>query len=178
MQFGFSLYGAWWFSIIYLIFAFGLWFIFPKYVQIRFNKLPKVGSINKFYHYCFILLIISTIVIPFKYSSFFFIGSFLYVLGLSIFISAIYQFAITDIRKPVTGGVYKWSRHPIYLGFSVMWFGVSLATLNVLVFLLILLISYFSFRIGLAEEKACFKTYGSSYSDYKKKVYLILGRRK
>jgi len=177
MQFGFSIYGAWWFSLIYLIFAFGLWFIFPKYVQIRFNKVANLGIINKLYYLAYILLILSSVAIPLLLNIYFIIGSVFFIIGLSLFIAAIYQFAITDFVNPVVIGVYSWSRHPVYLGFAIMWFGVSLATLNILIFLLISAISYFSYIIANEEEKACLAEYGDDYIEYRSNVRFIFGKK-
>ncbi len=177
MQFGFSIYGAWWFSLIYLIFIFGLWFIFPKYVQIRFNRVANLGIINKLYYLAYILLILSSIAIPFLLNIYLIVGSIFFVVGLSLFISAIFQFAITDFGKPVVLGVYAWSRHPVYLGFAIMWYGVSLATLNILIFLLISAISYFSYIIANKEEISCLNEYGDAYIQYQNKVKFVFGRK-
>jgi len=177
MQFGFSIYGAWWFSLIYLIFAFGLWFIFPKYVQVRFNKVANLGIINKLYYLAYLLLILSSIVVPLSGSIYLISGGIFFVIGLSLFIAAIYQFAITDVLQPAVAGVYAWCRHPVYLGFAIMWYGVSLATLNIVLFLLISAISYFSYIIANEEEKACLNQYGDDYIKYKNRVNFIFGKK-
>jgi len=110
MQFGLSIYGSWWFSLIYLIFSYGLWFIFPKFVQIRFTKTPYIKYITEIYKYSYILVLLLTIFIPFQINTYFFIGLGLYLLGLLIYISAIFYFSINEIDLPVTRGIYRYLR--------------------------------------------------------------------
>ncbi len=168
MQFGLSIYGAWWFSLIYLIFAYGLWFIFPKFVQIRFTKTPYINYISEIYKYSYILLLLLTIFIPFQINTYFFIGLGIYLLGLFIYISAIFYFSINEIDLPVTKGIYKYLRHPVYFGFIIMYLGITLISSNILLLILSLVIAYCSYQIALLEEELCSDTYGKDYINYKK----------
>ena len=177
MQFEFGLSGAWWFSLIYIIFAYGLWFIFPKFVQIRFSKTPEIKYVNTIYKYSYILLLLSGIFIPFEINFNFYIGIVLYICGLVIFIMAIFYFSINEIDLPVSSGIYKYSRHPVYLGFFIMWLGVAVATFHILILILILILGFLSYQIALGEEKQCLKLYGNDYVEYKSKVYLFFGRK-
>jgi len=177
MQFGFGVYGAWWFSLIYIIFAYGLWLIFPKFVQIRFSRIPFVKYISNGYKYTYILLLLSTIFILFQLNNYFYIGIILYISGLIIFISAIFFFSINEIDLIVSSGIYKYSRHPVYLGFFVMWLGVSVLTLNLITFILTVTLGILSYKIAEKEEEICIQKYGNEYKMYQKKVKLFFGRK-
>ncbi len=177
MQFGLSIYGAWWFSLIYLIFAYGLWFIFPKFVQIRFSKVPHIKIITPIYKYAYILLLLISIFIPFKINIYFYLGLVVYLLGLFIYISAIFYFSINEFNLPVTTGIYKYLHHPVYVGFFIIFIGISLITNNLFILILILIIGYCSYYIALSEEKECAKMYGKSYENYKKQPRFLFGRK-
>lgn len=177
MQFGFGLLGAWWFSLIYIIFAYGLWFIFPKFVQIRFGNTPKIKYVSTIYKYLYLILLISSIFILFDININFYIGVIIYIIGLFIYISGIFYFSINEVDLIVSSGIYRYSRHPVYLGFFIMWFGVAVSTLNIIILLLILVIGFFSYKIALAEEKNCIKKYGNNYLGYKREVNLIFGKK-
>jgi protein-S-isoprenylcysteine O-methyltransferase Ste14 len=68
--------------------------------------------------------------------------------------------------KLITGGVYKWVRHPIYSALLLITAGISIYSLNIpraLVTFLLLLLFYYKSRYeeSLLEQKF------SDYSDYK-----------
>ncbi|RLD84823.1 MAG: hypothetical protein DRJ10_00150 [Bacteroidetes bacterium] len=176
MQFGFGLFGAWWFSLIYIIFAYGLWFLFPKFVQIRFSRTPKIKNVSIVYKYVYLILLISSIFILFKINIFFYIGTLLYISGLIIYISAIFFFSINEIDLIVNTGIYGYSRHPVYLGFFIMWLGVAVCTLNIVVLVLILILGFLSYKIALLEEQQCVKKYGNDYLEYQRNVNFIFGK--
>lgn len=177
MQFGLSLLGAWWFSLIYLIFAYGLWFLFPKLVQIRFSNIPQIKYVSSMYKYLYLILLISSIFILIEINIYFYVGIALYISGLVIYISAIFYFSINEIDIVVSSGIYGYSRHPVYFGFFIMWFGVAVCTFNIIILLLILSVGFFSYKIALKEEEDCIKRYGINYLEYKSRVNFIFGKK-
>ena len=82
-----------------------------------------------------------------------------------------------DKTKLVTDGIYKFSRNPAFLGFDFMYIGIMLMYFNALtaVFTLSAVISL-HLQI-LQEEKYLGKTFGTAYSEYRKKVFRYLGRK-
>ncbi len=177
MEFGFGLFGAWWFSLIYIVFSYGLWFIFPRYIQIRFNKIPYIKYVSEGYKFSYLLLLLSTTYVLFDINTGFYLGIILYISGLTLFISAIFYFSINEIELVVSSGVYKYSRHPVYFGFFVMWFGVSVITFNFIILLLTITYGFFSYKIAIKEEESCIGQYGKEYKFYQNKVNFVLGRK-
>ena len=83
-----------------------------------------------------------------------------------------------DKTKLVTGGIYKYSRNPAFLGFDFMYIGVLLMYFNpVTAVFSIFAIIMLHLQI-LQEEKYLTSAFGKPYADYKAKVHRYLGRRK
>jgi len=69
----------------------------------------------------------------------------------------------------VTGGAFRYSRNPIYVGFLLIYFGYALAIKSVLIILRIPLAIYF-YRSIRKEEVNLEKQFGKTYLAYKKRV--------
>lgn len=83
----------------------------------------------------------------------------------------------SDKTEIVTGGIYKFSRNPAFLGFDLMYIGVfmmyaNIATAVFTAFAIIML----HFQI-LQEEKYLSATFGEEYAKYKSKVFRYFGRK-
>lgn len=74
----------------------------------------------------------------------------------------------------VQKGLYKYLRHPGYFGVYIMWLGASLATGNIIVMMIILVVEFigYSYRIN-TEEKMLETKFGEEYKKYKKKTYKL-----
>ncbi len=96
----------------------------------------------------------------------FFTGLALFVVGLAILIIGTISFAISPPDYPVTGYVFRYTRHPMYLSMFFIYLGVSIAAVSWL-FFLITLATFFLMRLtALAEERYCLRKYGDAYRDY------------
>ncbi|HDD54652.1 MAG: hypothetical protein DRI65_10140 [Chloroflexota bacterium] len=105
----------------------------------------------------------------------FWIGLALALIGQAGFIFALHSFNITPLDEPVTDGLYKISRNPQWVAFTVVMVGFSLMVGSWTVLgLMIVRIVMNHFRI-LGEERALEDQYGESYLTYKNAVprYLI-----
>jgi methanethiol S-methyltransferase len=78
-------------------------------------------------------------------------------------------------QQLVTDGLYSFSRHPQYLGFILMTFGllVHWATLPLLVMWPILVYRYYT--LARKEEKEMIEEFGEAYSEYMKQTPMFLG---
>ena len=108
-----------------------------------------------------------SVFLPLKLNTaWFYTGLFIYLLGIIIEIIALPNFATTPIDKPVTKGVYRISRNPMYIGEFLIYIGIGIACAS-WIFLLIAMVV----RIGrnifvISEERICLEKYGDAYREY------------
>ncbi len=149
--------------------------VFPKDVVTRLfdrsgwdKKQRTFTVIGKLFSLACLILIILT---PLKIGSIALVlGTILYILGLVGLIIAILNFRNTPLGQPVTGGLYRLSRHPQILMLFVLFMGICVAIGSWLA-LLVLMISKLVQHLGiLAEEEVCLERYGDSYRAYMKRV--------
>ncbi len=79
-------------------------------------------------------------------------------------------------RGAVTGGLYRWIRHPQYLALAVLGFGVVLIWPRFLVLLSYLAMIFIYYLLARWEEERCLALYGDSYREYMAKTGRILPR--
>jgi protein-S-isoprenylcysteine O-methyltransferase Ste14 len=90
----------------------------------------------------------------------------IYLLGLVIFAAAIITAAQTPSGMVFPGGIYRYSRHPLYLSSLVLLLGVTIACAAWIFLLLAAAYIYLSLRQVAGEEQACLAAFGSSYRSY------------
>jgi protein-S-isoprenylcysteine O-methyltransferase Ste14 len=120
--------------------------------------------------------LIATLWIPFTtITPFLYAGLVLYCIGIAGFYAALWVFSVTPPDVPLSRGVYRISRNPMYVTAALVVFSMCLATAN------ILLLAYFTVLVALqhvmilAEERICRQKYGSAYQKYSDEVprYLL-----
>ena len=80
--------------------------------------------------------------------------------------ATIFNAASTPIDKPVTRGIYRISRHPIYLSGFLMYTGIGIACASWVVLLgAVLWIVIWSILVPY-EERFLIEKYGDSYREY------------
>jgi protein-S-isoprenylcysteine O-methyltransferase Ste14 len=93
-------------------------------------------------------------------------GLMIFVGGLTLLILATFRVARTEAGKPFTGGVYRYSRHPMYLSMILVYTAVSIAAISWL-FLAITIITIFLQRSqAIQEERYCQEQLGQAYRQY------------
>lgn len=104
-----------------------------------------------------------------------FAGLMVYCIGIGAFYATIYVFATTPPDKPLSAGVYRLSRNPMYVSASFVFFGICMVTANLLLFAYLIIIVVLQHFMILAEERICRQKYGTAYEEYFEKVprYLI-----
>lgn len=83
-----------------------------------------------------------------------------------------------DRTELVTGGIYRFSRNPAFLGFDLMYIGVLLLYCNPLTAAFSLFAMVMLHLQILQEEKYLAATFGEAYLTYKKRVFRYLGCKK
>ena len=83
-----------------------------------------------------------------------------------------------DKTALVTGGIYRYSRNPAFLGFYLQYVGVMLLYCNLLTAgFTVFAITMLHLQI-LQEERYLTAAFGEEYLDYRRRVFRYLGRRK
>lgn len=108
-----------------------------------------------------------------------FVGPVLILAGVALTVIADRQFkrARTEVhpfRTPstlVTGGAFRFSRNPMYLGLIVALIGVALVLASVVALVVPLVFAVFlAVRFVAHEERALAERFGDAYAEYAKRV--------
>ena len=78
----------------------------------------------------------------------------------------IYYYKFTK-KGAVTGGIYKFIRHPQYSAFAVLGFGLLLAWTRFTVLIMYVTMLFVYFFLAKVEEKECEEKFGENYQVYK-----------
>jgi protein-S-isoprenylcysteine O-methyltransferase Ste14 len=129
------------------------------------NKSEKI--MNNFGTAILIILIIYSIFLPLPLGTpLLYAGIALFVVGLIISVIARISWRTTPIDEPITNGLYKYSRHPIYIGVFVQYIGIGIASASWLFLLLMIIHIILAILCAPAEERYCLEKYGDTYLKY------------
>jgi len=125
-----------------------------------------VASLSKIVYFP---AVIYSVFLPLKLGSiWFYVGLPITLLGLVGTILVVVDWATTPAGQPVTRGIYRYSRHPMYVTGVFIFLGVSIISAS-WVFLLVTII----FGVGVTrpyfvkiEEAQCLGHYGAAYREY------------
>jgi protein-S-isoprenylcysteine O-methyltransferase Ste14 len=118
-----------------------------------------------------VVIFVYSIFLPLQFgSAWFYIGFVLYLAGTLIFLNAIMTAAKTPLGKVFTQGMYRYSRHPLYVSFLFVLVGISVACASWLFLLLSFSWMIFPFSQVNAEEQVCIKSFGIEYQEYMKRT--------
>ena len=67
-------------------------------------------------------------------------------------------------------GVFRFSRHPMYLGIMTIYLSLAVSSLSLATFLMLVIIFFFYNYLAAYEEKQLTKYFGDKYLDYMKRV--------
>ncbi|MFC1962206.1 methyltransferase family protein [Chloroflexota bacterium] len=167
-----GVWNAWIFMIWLLIQNFGIGLINKDlYKKAGHPSDMQQSQIYKIVSYIsmplWLLVTAYSIFLPLKTGTiFFYVGITIFLLGLIINTGATINFGKTPINKPVTRGVYRLSRHPIYLGLLLIYLSVGIASVSWL-FLVLTAFSAILINLSVAdEERYCLNKYGDAYREY------------
>jgi protein-S-isoprenylcysteine O-methyltransferase Ste14 len=133
-----------------------------------------------------LLNIISTavLVVGFIYSIFlplqlgkvwFFIGLVIFLIALVISISATLFNWTTSTDTPFMKGPYRYSRHPLYVAETLLFFSVTIAGISWIFLILTIIMGIFHLIYAPAEERFCLSKYGDAYRVYMEKTPRWIG---
>ena len=167
-------------------FEIGFWnawiFIIPLFVMHIINarvfaRRGAGGQSGKILVVLFLIIHILPIFLPLKLNTiWFYAGLIFYIVGITMGFLAIFGFATTPIDKPVSKGIFRYSRNPMYLGGFIFLIGISLASVSWIYFLITLIWMILLHIADIpVEESECIKKYGTDYKEYMKKTPRWLG---
>jgi len=117
-----------------------------------------------------------SIFLPLKLGTIWFaIGLIIFLLGLVLNVIATINFATAPMNEPVTGGAYRYSRHPLYAAHVLIYFSVSIASASWVFLLATIMLAVL---VGLSvkdEEHYCLERYGLAYREYMDRTPRWLG---
>jgi len=105
----------------------------------------------------------------------FYIGLGVFLLGLLTLTDSTLNFATAPHDKPITGGLYRYSRHPMYLSMFLIYIGTSLASACWLFFLLTIATVVLTRLEVILEERYCLEKYCEAYREYMNRTLRWLG---
>jgi len=168
---------------IFLAVNFILIVLFPPSYREKLFVIPKFHSKSEFvftglYAFLFNGTLLYSACIPLSSNVLFIsIGSTIYILALILFIIALSNYAYAPQGKPVTTGVYKYSRNPQQILASVLWFGVGISLGSYVVVISVILQLIILYPSLIAQERFCLEMYGEEYRQYMKNTARYLGKR-
>jgi protein-S-isoprenylcysteine O-methyltransferase Ste14 len=108
-------------------------------------------------------------------TAWFYTGLPIALIGLAVYAIFLVNWADTPPGKPVTSGLYRYTRHPMYISTSLLLLGVTVASAS-WVFLLITVITTVGEVVFAGhEEKGCLNQYGDAYREYMDRTSRWLG---
>ncbi len=100
----------------------------------------------------------------------FWVGAVCYVLGLALCVASVVAYAHPDGKGFVSGGVYRFSRNPMYEGYFLVFIGVSALAKSPLLLSLTVMYQIAAHWVIKSEERWCEHQFGEAYTEYMKKV--------
>ena len=117
-----------------------------------------------------------SVFVPFKLGSiWFYIGLIVYLAGSLLLITAFINFATNPINKPVTKGVYRFSRNPMFLAFFLIYFAIAIACISWVYFVITILFILIMLHLSPFEEAITLGHYGKEYKEYMKRTPKWIG---
>jgi len=177
------------------VFEIGIWNVWifmlinflPMPIIMRVHKglvedsLKSYGGARKAVYYImwvlWVFAFVYSIFLPLRLDTiWFYVGLPIALVGVVTFVMVIVSFVATPIgEKPITTGLYRYSRHPMYISQLVMFIGVGIASASWLFLLLTIVYTGFGFIYTGSEEHACLEKYGDAYREYMERTPRWIG---
>jgi protein-S-isoprenylcysteine O-methyltransferase Ste14 len=120
--------------------------------------------VSKFVYF---VAVIYSVFLPLKFGTIWFsIGLPITLIGLVGNMITVIDWASTPLGKPVTRGLYRFSRHPIYVTEVLLLSGVSVASASWVFLLFPIIIGVGAAYFIKMEEAQCIGHYGNAYREY------------
>jgi len=165
--------GVWnaWIFMLYNFLPMPLLMLVHKGTTKKGEPVPHSEIEKKLYPVIWIvwlLAFIYSIFLPLQLGTiWFYIGLPISIVGLITFTIVIVTFATTPLGdEPLTKGLYRYSRHPMYITQFVMFLGVGIASASWVFILFSIVYTILSVVLVSSEERSCLEKYGNAYREY------------
>ena len=165
--------GIWnaWIFMLYNFLPMPLLMLIHKGTAEKGEPVPHSETEKKLYPFIWIVWLLAfaySIFLPLQLGTiWFYVGLPISIVGLITFTIVIVTLATTPLDdEPLTKGLYRYSRHPMYVTQTLMFIGVGIASAS-WVFLLFTIVYTILSIIGVgSEEHFCLEKYGDTYREY------------
>ncbi len=124
----------------------------------------------------YILLTIYSIFLPLKLGTlWFYTGLPIGILGLILSTVAIASIANIPLDKPFTKGLYRYSRHPMYVTYALTLIGVGIASASWIFLVFSFVSTALLFIQATYEERFCLDKDGIAYREYMNRTPRYIG---
>ena len=114
-----------------------------------------------------VLLAIYSIFLPLQLgTAWFYVGLGVFALAFTTGVIIAVNWLTTPPNEPVTRGIYRYSRHPIYLIQALMFIGVGIISASWVFLLFSVVRTISTFIVAIPEERYCLEKYGNIYQEY------------
>ena len=103
------------------------------------------------------------------------IGLFIYMIGIIFVTMVVLAFAAAPKERPVTKGIYRISRNPMYLGMFMLFIGVGIACVSWIFLISAVVVIVLMRKFVVYEEAICIGKYGNAYVEYRNKTPKWIG---
>ena len=168
-EFELGLWNAWIFMVPSLLFMlFSLRLFIEKRAPATSMRLSKTKlSFCLFSKFIYFAAVIYSVFLPLKLGTiWFYVGLPITLIGLVGNMITVVNWVNTPAGKPVTTGLYRFSRHPIYLTEVLLLLGVSVASGSWVFLLFPIIIGVGAVYFIKIEEAQCIGHYGNAYREY------------
>lgn len=159
------------FEMVYMAGPFAIYF-YGVYNPILkfFNSSPLLSFLNRFFMPHITRTTSSPLINIHEY-----VGAFIAIIGFIIFLIGAVQIYYSKFTRKgaVTGGIYRFVRHPQYTSFATCGLGLLIMWpryINLFMFVTMLFVYYL---LAKAEERECEAKFGQSYIDYKNQTSMF-----
>ncbi|MBN1200316.1 MAG: isoprenylcysteine carboxylmethyltransferase family protein [Anaerolineae bacterium] len=174
-----GLSNAWLLILPFLIVNYGISFVVVKRQSSLFAWPEYTAQERRVLSWsmaCLLLNAVYSVFVPLKTGAWLAAGLIVYAVGMLFLLGGIYHFASTPVDQPNTGGLYRFSRNPMYLSFFLIFLGAGLAGASWPMLLLALVVFWLQGRYLVPpEERMCLEKFGEVYQTYMQKTPRWIG---
>ena len=180
-EFKVGLWNTWIFMLpVLLTFPFFIRFANRRVIPSREQEFKNFSKVNKTLFcsskYIIFIAAIYSIFLPLKLRTiWFYVGIPIALFGLISMVIVMVNWANSPPTEPIRKGLYRYSRHPMYVTYFLVFLGTSIATASWLFVLFLILFTVGTVAFVDFEEKGCLEQYGDTYREYRDRTPRWIG---